>query len=58
VTSAVLDRRNVQCDATALKGGVVGWLSRGWKVGIHDLFDIEKSRDNLGSISSSSLGEM
>jgi len=29
---------NVQCDATALLGGVDGWLGGRWKVGIHDLF--------------------
>jgi len=29
---------NVQCDATALMGGVAGWLRGVWKVGIHDLF--------------------
>ena len=45
--SAILDidvfigvfMQNVQCDATALTGGVDGWLSVEWKVGIHDLFE-------------------
>ena len=39
ITGLIHVRHNVKCDATALTGGVAGWLRGKGKVGIHDLLN-------------------